>query len=208
MMIIVVKGECDMGFVISMQGGMASGKTTLARELEASLKDVIVSYEDITEAIKEVKSRGLDKSLMEDYLEIQRIFIRHEIKRYDRLINSGKNVIIDMGPDQIEFYTINYPKSIGEKWDVELLLKDELKALRECTLDMIIYLDADIETLIDRKESDNTRSRGFFKHYIDNLHNRKRDWFIDRNDTVFIDTTKRDIDLLVKDVVNRIEDII
>lgn len=46
-------------------------------------------------------------------------------------------MIFDRGPEDIEFYTLFYPKMIGKEWDIETELKDELYKLRECRSDAI-----------------------------------------------------------------------
>ncbi len=165
-----------MPFIVSLQGGMAAGKTTLAKRLQERLQDVRVSFENPSDAVNRVKELGLDKFKEQDFIEIQRIFINAEIERYQRLKENSK-VIIDLGPEEIEFYTLFFPRSIGQTWDVETQLAGELKALRECRLDGILFLDASPEVLTARKTSDETRRRGFFEHYLKGLHSYKKIWF-------------------------------
>lgn len=174
-----------VSFIISLQGGMASGKTTLAKCIDSTLKDVKVSYENPISVISEVKRLGLNKFIMEDYIEIQRLFINAEIERYNNL-KSYEKVIIDLGPEEIEFYTLFFPKSINKDWDVETLLKDELNKLRQCYLDGILYLDASPDVLNSRKEKDQNRNRGFFDHYINGLHTYKKQWFEGLDNVTFL----------------------
>ncbi|MCL6592057.1 MAG: deoxynucleoside kinase [Firmicutes bacterium] len=165
-----------MSFIVSIQGGMAVGKTTLAIRLKERLNDVQVSFENPSNAIQRVKELGLDKFKENDFIRIQRIFINSEIERFKNLKEYDK-VIIDLGPEEIEFYTLFFPKSIGQNWNIEDALAKELKELRECRLDGILFLDASPEVLLARKESDETRKRGFFDYYIKNLHPYKKGWF-------------------------------
>lgn len=176
--------------IVSLQGGLASGKTTAARYIEEHLPGVTVSYENPVPVLERVKSSGLNKFALDDYLQIQRMFIGAEIERYNLFKQKGK-VVIDLGPEEIEFYTLHFPCSIGMDWDVERLLADELAALRCCKLDGILYLDASIETLRRRKEADGSRSRNSFEHFIAHLHAMKREWFHQSPITEFVNTDSK-----------------
>lgn len=77
---------------------------------------------------------------------------------------------------EIEFYTLNYPKTIGENWEIENTLKTELEAVRKCMPDRILFLDASDEVLRSNKENDSTRSRNFFEHHLKYLLPLKREW--------------------------------
>lgn len=68
--------------LLSLQGGMAAGKTTAIRWLAIHEPRVYVLEEDIACPSAEVRRRNLDKHRFEDYIEIQRLFIRHEIARW------------------------------------------------------------------------------------------------------------------------------
>ncbi|WP_425445883.1 deoxynucleoside kinase [Dethiothermospora halolimnae] len=193
--ILNIRLVMSLSFIVSIQGGMACGKTTLGKYIESNLKDVKVSYENPGPVIKEIKRLGLDKYKLKDYIEIQRLFINAEIERYNRLKSFDK-VIIDLGPEEIEFYTLYFPKSIDKDWNIEELLKDELHRLRQCKLDGILYLDASKEVLRKRKEGDQNRSRNFFDHYINNLHTYKKQWFSKYDYTTFINVDNMSIDKL------------
>ena len=57
--------------ILSLQGCMAVGKTTAIKYLQKNALYINVSYEDHTDVIEEVKRRGLDKKIYQDYLEIE-----------------------------------------------------------------------------------------------------------------------------------------
>jgi deoxyadenosine/deoxycytidine kinase len=169
-----------MSIIISLQGGMAVGKSTLAYRLQRNLHDtkVILEY-------PKKRPAGLDMFKENDFYQIQRYFIQLEIERYRNL--PPGNVIIDLGPEEIEFYTLFFPQSIGQDWKVAEALHNELSALRECRLDGIFYLDASPKILSSRKEGDPERKRGFFDNYLKYLHPFKKPWFAKLKNTTFID---------------------
>ena len=165
--------------ILSLQGCMAVGKTTAIQYLREKAPYVNISYETNTHIVEEVKRRKLDKNVYEDYLEIQRLWINNEFARYHKA-KEFECSIMDFGAEEIEFYTLNYPKSIGQDWDIENALKKELEQVRKCMPARILFLDASDEVLLRRKENDNTRSRNFFEHYLKYLLPLKRNWFIGR----------------------------
>lgn len=127
--------------VLALQGGMAVGKTTAARYVAAHAPDVTVFLEDNSPALAALRGRGLDKQRFADYCEIQRAFIQQEIDRYARAA-ACPCALVDLGPQEIEFYTLHYPASIGQDWPVEQVLAPELAALRVCRIDRTLFLQA------------------------------------------------------------------
>ena len=124
--------------ILSLQGCMAVGKTTAVRYLQEHAPYIHVSYEINTDVVEEIKRRGLDKNKFEDYVEIQKLWLNKEIIRWEKAKNYPCS-IMDFGAEEIEFYTLNYPKTIGEDWDVETALKDELQAVRNCMPQSILF---------------------------------------------------------------------
>ena len=151
--------------ILSLQGCMAVGKTTAIRYLQEHAPYINISYEDNTDVIEEVKRRGLDKNKYSDYLEIQKLWLHKEVVRHQKAVEYPCS-IMDFGAEEIEFYTINYPKSIGEDWEIENSLKKELSEVRKCLPDRILFLDAADEVLRQHKQNDTTRSRNFFEHHL------------------------------------------
>jgi hypothetical protein len=119
----------------------------------------------------------LDKNTFEGFVEIQRLWIQHEINRWEKAKNFPCT-IMDFGAEEIEFYTLHYPKAIGKDWPVEEALGDELKALKRCLPTRILFLDASEAFLRRNKESDKSRSRNFFDFYLQDLLPLKRQWFL------------------------------
>lgn len=172
--------------VLSLQGCMAVGKTTAVRYLQEHAPYVRVSYEDNSDVIAEIKNRGLDKNRYEDYLEIQKLWLSKEVTRWKKA-RSYPCTVMDFGAEEIEFYTLHYPKTIGKDWEVEQALKPELEALRRCMPQRILFLNASEEVLRRHKEQDPTRSRNFFDHYLQHFLPLKKAWFFGRPDVDVLD---------------------
>lgn len=177
-----------MSLVLSLQGCMAVGKTTAARYAQSRLPSFFVSYENPVPVFAEVTRRGLPQDTPEGFAACQRLFIAAEISRYAEA-KRHRAVLLDLGAEEIEFYTLFYPSSLGFDWDMERLLKPELTALRQCRADHILYLDADTGILKARRDSDNDRRRGFFDHFINTMAANKRRFFETLPNVEFLDTT-------------------
>lgn len=178
--------------ILSLQGCMGVGKTTALQYIEKNVPDVHISWEENRHVIEEVKRRGLQKTKYEDYLEIQKLWLENEVKRYEKA-QLWECTMMDFGAEEIEFYTLNYPKTIGADWDVENPLKKELDAVRACMPQRILFLDASEETLRKRKEMDSTRSREFFEYYIQKLLPLKKEWFGNRENVDILNTDGKSI---------------
>lgn len=131
--VLKCKGLRGMGYVISLQGPMASGKTTLAKRLERCGLSVI--YENPYPIVEKRKQLNLNMNSKEGFIINQKMFMEAKIKEFQNVKDSF--VIFDRGPEDIEFYTLFYPMIIEKGWDIETELKDELYKLRECRSDAI-----------------------------------------------------------------------
>ncbi len=127
--------------ILSLQGCMAVGKTTAVKYLQENAPYINISYEINTDIVEEVKRRQLNKNKFEDYIEIQKLWLNKEVSRWNKAKDFPCSVM-DFGAEEIEFYTLNYPKTIGENWDVESALKKELDAVRKCMPTRILFMDA------------------------------------------------------------------
>ncbi|TKI14532.1 ATP-binding protein [Bacillus wiedmannii] len=161
-----------MAYVISLQGSMASGKTTLAKRLERCGLSVI--YENPYPIVEKRKQLNLDMNSKEGFIINQKMFMEAKIKEFQNVKDSV--MIFDRGAEDIEFYTLFYPTIIGEKWDIEIELKDELYKLRECRSDAIFYLDSSKSNLYNRKNNDTTRNRSTFEEQF-KLVEIEKDWY-------------------------------
>ena len=179
--------------VLSLQGCMAVGKTSAARWLEAHDPTLQISYEDNAVVLAEVRRRGLDKTRWPDYIEIQRLWLQNEVRRW-QAVQGHPCTVMDFGAEEIEFYTLHYPRSIGRDWAVEEPLARELAAVRRCMPRRILFLDAPDEVLRRRKAGDASRDRGFFDHYLTALLPLKRAWFAAKDNVDFLDTASLTLD--------------
>lgn len=162
--------------VLSLQGCMAAGKTTALNYLRENAPYVNVSYEENSEVVQAIRNRILEKNKYEDYLEIQRLWLDNEVRRFER-VEDLPCTVMDFGVEEIEFHIINFPKAIGKDWDIENALKDELIGVRKCMPARILFLDASDDTLRQRKQSDPNRARSSFEYYLKHLMPLKRTWF-------------------------------
>ena len=173
--------------VLSLQGGMAVGKTTAARYLARHAPDLHVCLEDNRAVIGQVQRLGLDKTRCDDYIRIQRLWLQHEMDRWQQA-QPWPCTVMDFGAEEIEFYTLHYPRTIGQDWDVEGPLARELMAVRRCMPRRILFLDAPDPVLRRRKEGDAARDRGFFEHYLQELLPLKRAWFAQKDNVDVLQT--------------------
>ena len=176
--------------ILSLQGCMAVGKTTAARYLQTHLPQVQVCFENNAAVLAEIKRRGLDKNRYEDYLEIQRLFLRNEVRRW-QAVQAAPCAVMDYGAEEIEFYTLHYPQSKGLPWDpaaIRQALAPDLAAVQPCVPVHILFLDASEQTLRARKAGDTTRDRGFFEHTCTHLLPLKRAWFRQKPNVTFLST--------------------
>lgn len=183
--------------ILSLQGCMAAGKTTAVRYLQEHAPYVHISYEDNSDVIARIRAEGLDKNKYEDYLQIQRLWLNKEILRWEKA-RQYPCTVMDFGAEEIEFYTLNYPRTIGADWEVRQALKPELDALRPCMPDRILFFNASEEVLRRNKQNDPERSRNFFEHYVQHFLPLKKAWFLGRPDVDVLE-----VDTLTPEEVGR-----
>lgn len=182
------KGMRGVAYVISLQGPMASGKTTLAKRLE--MRGFRVIYENPYPIVEKRKKLNLDMNSKVGFIMNQKMFMEAKIKEFQNVKDSV--VIFDRGPEDIEFFTLFYPTIIGEEWDIETELKDELYKLRECRSDVIFYLDVTKKNVYDRKNNDRTRNRSTFEEQF-KLVETEKDWY-KQFPVTYVDTNRLTVD--------------
>ncbi|WP_202922606.1 AAA family ATPase [Streptococcus sp. S784/96/1] len=183
--------------ILVIQGGMAVGKTTVVNAIKKHFPFISIINEDNRDVIEEIRRRNLDKNLFEDYIKIQRLWLQKEIERWEKA-KKHPFVLMDYGPEEIEFHTLYYPNSIGKSWNVEKELETELSQIRQCVPDGILFLEASIDTLRARRKKDATRQRGFFEHYTKEMLPLKKEWLLQKDNVDFLD-----VDNLSKEEVEK-----
>ncbi|MBU1149019.1 AAA family ATPase [Patescibacteria group bacterium] len=161
--------------IISLEGGPAVGKTTLARNLKKRLPKIHFNFEDSTLAVSKARQQNLDKTIEQDFIENQKIFIKETIEKCQQLPDTY--VVMDLSPEETEFHTICWPKAIGKSWNMEKNLAKELTQLKKFRSLTILYLDCPENVLRSRKKDDNTRQRSSFEQYLSSLHQFRKKWF-------------------------------
>jgi deoxyadenosine/deoxycytidine kinase len=183
-----------MAVLLSLQGCMAAGKTTAAQIVERRLPEIKVDYENPIPVWQEVMRRGLFVDEPWAFAERQRMFIQYEISRVNNAKKRGGVTLFDLGIEEIEFFTLFYPKSKGFDWDIENLLAPELAELRGLRPHGCLFLDAGRDVLFSRRKSDTVKSRGFFDHFIEYMAEYKIKWFTGFPNTDFLCVERLTID--------------
>lgn len=137
-----------MGIIFSLSGCKAVGKTTLINGLREKMPELI-----IREGFRQTDT-GFNMKNEEEYYDNERWYIQREIKEYNEYRNQPFPVMLLRGPEDLEFYAFHYPRLNNFPWDIEANLKEELQELRKCRSDYILYLEADMETILKRKIND------------------------------------------------------
>ncbi len=176
-----------MTHIFSLQGSMAVGKTTALDQLRQTT-DYFISSENNAAVLKKVQEESLDKTDYHDYLKIQAYWIDQAVKRWQE--NQKYPIVVqDLGAEEIEFYTLNYPLSLGKKWDIAGPLAENLTKLRTCQPERILFLEAPDAILTQRKVADTSRRRGFFDYQLTHLYPLKRRWFAQKDKVDFLDVS-------------------
>lgn len=189
--------------IIAIQGGMAVGKTIALKIIENVYPKIAISFEDISPVVDKINKHQLDNNKLDDYCEIQQLFIQHERDRYE-LVRDNEIVLMDYGAEEIAFYTQYFPKVAGYSWTLPSNLLLEVNRLKECFADYIIFLDADETVLYQRQKNDFNRQRHFFKWYTHHLLPAKKHYLDTFSNVIHINTNH----LNAEEVAEKIIDII
>lgn len=152
-----------MGRIISISGCRSIGKTTLINGLKRVFPEMITR-----EGFRRT-SLGLNMDLEQDYYLNEKWYIKREIEEYDKVKRQNKDALFLRGPEDLEFYALHYPVTMGKNWDVENNLMSELKELRKRRSDYILYLSASDQTIWNRCQNDTQKKR-------DNLQEWMQEW--------------------------------
>jgi deoxyadenosine/deoxycytidine kinase len=183
-----MKETKDKRQILTIQGGMAVGKTTVLKSIEKHFPSYIFRYENPFPIVTKRNSLHLDITKLKDFIVNQKLFIQAECKLYDSF-PLDRHIILDRGSEDLEFYTIMFPHSLGKKWPIEEKMISELNMLRTYRSNRILFLQASADTLRKRKKLDTSRKRSSFEHYINNIFPLEKTWFssLPHTDIVNID---------------------
>lgn len=139
--------------IISIEGFKGVGKTTLISELKKIYPDFCyITSKERNDYLKKNLIMNVSDSENQFYIMQKTLikFIDDIWKRHSR----DKIIIMDRGPEDLEFYTRYYPYAFGFNWDYEKKLSEELEILRNIRSDRILFLGASDEVIFNRKNND------------------------------------------------------
>lgn len=143
-----------MGMVVEINGYKAVGKSSLIAGLRRRFPDAV-----FREGFRKIRN-GLDLSEEDQFYENEKVYIKREVEEFNRLISSGKLVILLRGPEECLFFARNAPRlKYGKDWNVDENIGDYLSLVEPLHADHILWLDASDSILKARKEGDRTKPR-------------------------------------------------
>lgn len=140
-----------MAYVISLEGSHGVGKSTLIDSLKESYPNAIFYDEQGIKTLQRMKAESLlNMNIESEYYQIQKWYIDYELKRF-KSFNKNDFAFIVRGPELKEFFYFNYPKTIGQDWEIEKNFGNQLAQYRtHCQSNRILFLDASVESLKQR----------------------------------------------------------
>ncbi len=134
-----------MGRVICIAGSHAVGKTTLIKRIKSDQPniDVIDGYM--------IDKDNLNLSEENDYIEYEMRYIKRLNREYDYIKNSAKDCIVIRSFEDTLYY-LEHQDSVKKEWNLNLV-----KEAGKRKSDLVIFLDATIETLKKRAIGDGLR---------------------------------------------------
>lgn len=173
-----------MSYLVSISGCKAVGKTTLIRGLQCMIPNHVTR-----EGFRRTEL-GYDVTTEQGFYENERWYFEREIREYQALRRSGRPAVLLRGPEELLFYALAYPALIGKTWDVCAHLPDEVRRLRACRSDRILYLDARYDAIWARKTADETKPRKNMQRWMDDWEPRISAYTKRLPQTVVLDTTQ------------------
>lgn len=183
-----------MGVIFSLSGSKAVGKTTLINGLKERIPGLLVR-----EGFRQTDI-GFCMDVEDEYYENQRWYINREIREYMEYREGNQPVLLLRGPEDVEFYTLHYPVTKGVSWNVENNLYSELKRLRDCRSDYIIYLDAVEDVIWNRKVYDETKPRKNMQNWMNNWQPYIEPYMKAIEYTTIFDTSTKNADEVLEEV--------
>lgn len=174
-----------MAFIIEISGYKAVGKSTLIEKLKKRFPNAV-----FREGFRKF-NKDCDMKNYHEYINNQKLYIQREIEEFKELRKSNKFVFLLKGPEEVGFFTRNYPKlKHGFDWTINDSIIPELKELDMLNADMIIWLEASSHVLQRRKECDRTKPRLNMEKWNKTWNPYLGDFIKSLNNAFVIDTNK------------------
>lgn len=199
MALMTGKKVCIM--IIAVQGSMAVGKTTLLKRLDENIPQAKIIYEDNRSIRDKIKKNAWDSNHLKDYVAIQKLYIEQEINRF-KSYSRDTLVFVDLGPEEIFWYSLYYPLAAGKPWNILDFLSHEIQSLQSCFPQWTLFLDADDKELRKRKENDDSRQRRFFNFQLEKLLPLKRDYFLGKENVIVLNTSQKSEEAVYQEVLD------
>lgn len=184
-----------MGRIIALEGVRGVGKTTLLNNLKIIYPNLIT-----IEGFK--VENNLQMDIQHEFYKNQKIYINHKIEQYKNFSKYSEDILITRGSENIEMFTKRYPKIYNYNWDCEKELEKELKQLQNYRSDLIIYLNAKVETIIKRALNDKDKKRENIEKWLEIWNSEIQNWFKKYKNLIIIETDNKDSMDVAKEVRN------
>jgi thymidylate kinase len=137
--------------IVSVEGFKGVGKTTLIAGLKAEFPHFLCTTGE--QKLQCLKMNPLKEGDAEsNFYFTRRILVAYFSDIWERR-TPGQTIIFDRGPEELEYFTLHYPRQLGCDWNVEKNLNRELDVLRRMKSDLIVFLDVEEEVLSQRRRS-------------------------------------------------------
>lgn len=139
--------------IVSIEGFKGVGKTTLISELKKYYPDFCyITSKERNAYLK--KNLNYDNSDSENqFYVMQKTLIEFMNNIYEKY-SQDKMIIMDRGPEDLEFYTRYYPYAHGFNWNTQKNLSKELNTLGKIRSDRVLFLDASDDVIFKRRTND------------------------------------------------------
>lgn len=174
-------------FKVLIEGCRAVGKTTLCNNL---IEQGVVSF--YRERF-ELKPEFQQPRSSIDFNYQQQYYINREIDIWPSLNAPANGIaLVIASPETLDFYTRNYSKAYSTDWSLDSITLKMLEKLSYYRCDLIIYLAANDNTIINRMKED-TKQRPTFWDYYYRWQKLNKEYYNSYNNVVTIDTTNLSI---------------
>lgn len=193
--------------IISIQGPWSVGKSTLIRRLGDIPRLNAFTMKEFGDDERSVRDNmNLNLSLKAEFLENQKIFFLGEHLRYEKIRKLQSDyLILDRGPEDTLCFTEIHPKAINASWEIETESAELKYKYIHYKSDCIIYLDASLDAVLNRRNLDNTKNRKNFEQYMNLYYKLEKDYFLGNDKCRYIDTTNQTAQEVLSHVLNLID---